>query len=107
MNVAVQKETVEHHPHVREILCACFESEAESRLVELLREHQQAVISLVAVCGDEVCGHVMFSPVTTVPPSPARGLGLAPLAIKDRYQKQGIGARLVQEGLRLSKKNGL
>ena len=106
MNITVHKETAEHHLQVREILRACFESDSESMLVELLREHQQAVISLVAVCGDEVCGHVMFSPVTTEPTSPARGLGLAPLAVKASYQKQGIGARLVQEGLRLSKEMG-
>jgi len=49
---------------------------AESKLVELLREHYQAIIS-------EVCGHIMCSPVTTSPPPPpSHGLGLAPLAVK-------------------------
>lgn len=106
MNIVVQKESAEHHLQVREILLACFESDAESRLVELLREHHQAIISLVAICDNEVCGHVMFSPITIAPPSPVRGLGLAPLAVRPRHQKQGIGAQLVQEGLRQAKEIG-
>jgi putative acetyltransferase len=106
MNSVTQKESPEHYKAVNEILLACFESEAEAKLVIALRENGKAVLSLVALQNDEVVGHVMFTPVTTSPPSEKRGLGLAPLAVKSQYQKQGIGSQLVREGLRLCKELG-
>lgn len=91
---------------VREVLRAAFRTEAESKLVDALRENGQAVISLVAVRDGEVLGHILFSPVTSAPPGEAKGLGLAPLAVRPAAQSQGIGSRLVQEGLRLCKERG-
>lgn len=100
MNIIIQEEMPIHYQDVREILLTCFEREAEGNLVAALRENGKVIISLVALQDEEVIGHVMFTPVTTSPSSEARGLGLAPLAVKPKYQKHGIGARLVEEGLR-------
>lgn len=91
---------------VREVLRSAFRTEAESRLVDALRASGQAVISLVAVRAGDVLGHILFSPVTTAPPGEAKGLGLAPLAVRPAAQSQGIGSRLVQEGLRLCEETG-
>lgn len=107
MNTLIQKESPEHYQAVNEILLTCFESEAEAKLVAALRDNGKVVLSLVALQNDEVVGHVMFTPVTTSPPSEVRGLGLAPLAVKPEHQKQGIGSLLVQEGLRLCKDLGI
>ena len=101
MNIIIQKELPENYLAVREILITCFKSDAESKLVVTLRNNDKAILSLVAVQNGEVVGHVMFTPVTTSPSSIAKGLGLAPLAVKPEYQKHGIGAKLVEEGLRL------
>ena len=101
MNIIIQIELSEHYLAVHEILITCFKSDAESKLVAALRNNDKAILSLVAVQNGEVVGHVMFTPVTTSPPSTAKGLGLAPLAVKPEYQKQGIGAKLVEEGLRM------
>ncbi len=101
MNTVIQKETSEHYLAVHEILITSFKSDAESKLVTALREKSMAVLSLVALQNGKVVGHVLFTEVTTSPLSKAQGLGLAPLAVKSEYQKQGIGAQLVQEGLRL------
>lgn len=99
MNIIIQKELPEHYLAVHEILITCFKSDAESKLVAALRNNDKAILSLVAVQNAEVVGHVMFTPVTTSPSSTAKGL--APLAVKPEYQKHGIGAKLVEEGLRL------
>lgn len=64
-----------------------------------LRENGQRTLSLVA-CDDEgeIVGHVMFSPVT-LEGEDLNWQGLAPLAVKEEYRRQGIGAELVKEGL--------
>jgi putative acetyltransferase len=58
------------------------------------------VISLVAVHGTLVVGHILFTPVTTEPPRAAlRAVGLGPMAVATEWQRQGVGSRLVTSGL--------
>lgn len=77
-----------------------FRRDAEARLVELLRAHHQSVISLIAVCGDEVAGHVMFSPIAIEKsPEGFRGVALGPIAVRPEFQNNGIGTKLVQAGI--------
>jgi putative acetyltransferase len=106
MHVTIRSEESEDIDQVRDILRAAFPSDAESRLVDLLRAHGKATISLVAVDGNEVLGHILFSPVSTTPPTDPEGVGLAPVAVRIDMQSQGIGSRLIREGLRLCKEAG-
>ena len=103
MEINIRREEPKDILAVREILRAVFLTEAESRLVDALRENGKAIVSLVAVAGDEVLGHILFSHVTTAPPSDTRGIGLAPVAVRPDVQSQGIGSKLIHEGLRLCK----
>jgi putative acetyltransferase len=51
---------------------------------------------------EAVVGHILFTPV--VVESAGRrvvGMGLAPMAVLPDYQRQGIGSRLVMEGLEI------
>lgn len=83
--------------HVNEL---AFGGSAEARLVDELRAANKAVISLVAQHGDRVVGHILFSPVTvTNAPESFRGAGLAPMSVLPEFQNQGIGGRLVHDGL--------
>jgi putative acetyltransferase len=79
---------------VHAVHASAFPSDVEARLVDALRRNNHATISLVATVAGEVVAHVLFSPV-----SPGRGLGLAPLAVRPEFQKQGIGSALVRAGL--------
>ena len=101
MTVVIQKEVPGHYPAVRSILLECFNTSAEADLVDALRRNGKSALSLTSQHGDIVTGHIMFSPVHILPASPAKGVGLAPLAVKPEYQHQGIGALLIREGLRL------
>lgn len=101
MEITIRIEEEKDHRQVREIIRSTFPTEAESKLVDALRENGKAIISLVAVADDEVLGHILFSPVSTNPPSEAKGIGLAPVAVKPEYQARGIGSQLIREGLRL------
>ena len=99
--IAIRKEEEKDYSQVREVLRAAFPSPAESQLVDALRENGKAVLSLVAVHGEEILGHILFSPVSTDPPTSEKGLGLAPVAVKPNVQAKGIGTQLILEGLRL------
>src|SRR6185312_6446477 len=77
--------------------CACFPTDAEARLVNLLRAAGRLHISLVAEADGVVIGHVAFSPVLAA--DGAAGLGLAPLAVLESHRRRGVGAKLVESGL--------
>ena len=79
----------------------------EARLVDLLHAQNKAPISLVAARRGQVVAHVLFSPVWIEPPSPRlNAVGLAPVGVLPDYQRQGIGSRLIREGLRRCQEAG-
>lgn len=81
---------------------ASFSTNAEARLVDLLRKAGNLAISLVAEVDGTIVGHVAFSPVTTSKGD--IGAGLAPLAVVEAYRRQGTAAELVRAGLQACKK---
>ena len=85
---------------IRNVNERAFGSSAEARLVDQLRAANKAVISLVAQHGNQVVGHILFSPVTVAnAPESFRGAGLAPMSVLPEFQNQGIGSRLIGDGL--------
>ena len=99
MNVSVRPEAEGDAASIHRLHAAAFPTDAEARLVDSLRGAGKAVVSLVGVSGESVVGHVLFSPV-----SPGRGLGLAPIAVLPEFQKRGIGAALIEEGIETCRK---
>jgi putative acetyltransferase len=83
-----------------------FAQDGEARLVNALRNDGDftADLSLVAVHDDRIIGHVLFPPITiesadaTQKSVPARAL--APLGVDPAFQCQGVGAALLNEGLK-------
>jgi len=75
-----------------------YASGTEQVIVNALRHHGQLTISLVAVDGEEIVGHVAVSPVTIS--SGATGwYGLGPISVWPERQRQGIGSTLVRAAL--------
>lgn len=99
MNIIIRAETQEDYFAVEQIHKSAFRTDAESKVVNAIRANGNAVISLVAVKGDKVAGHILFSPVSTHPPTPEKGLGLAPVAVMPEFHSQGIGSALIRAGL--------
>jgi len=87
---------------------AAFESEYEALLVDRLRERCPGILSLVARKGDQVVGHVLFSPVRIRQGEGQDliGRGLGPLSVLPDRQGQGIGSALCREGLQRMKAAG-
>lgn len=99
--IVVRDERAEDAGGVRRVNELAFGRAGEADLVDALRANARPHVSLVAVEeGGEVVGHIFYSPVTVEPE--ARGLllmGLGPMAVLPRWQKRGVGARLITEGL--------
>ena len=60
----IRKETAQDQDTVYALYAAAFETDAEARLVDALRQQARPLISLVAIIDDVVAGHILFSPVT-------------------------------------------
>ena len=106
MEYLIRNEEAKDIEQVRAVLRLAFTTDAESKLVDALRANGKALISLVAVCVEEVLGYILFSAVTTSPPSAAKGIGLAPVAVRPDVQSQGIGSELIDTGLDLCRELG-
>jgi putative acetyltransferase len=104
MTITIREATQDDLASIRAIHQEAF-PEAEARLIaelaaDLLREESDPqTVSLVAAAADEVLGHVAFSPVHADGRTHCVGYILAPLAVKPRWQRRGIGTKLVESGL--------
>jgi putative acetyltransferase len=78
-----------------------FGQPVESRIVDAVRRAGHSAISLVAVDGPDVVGHILFTPVSIEADGPRiDALGLGPMSVSTRLQRRGIGSKLVEAGLR-------
>lgn len=78
------------------------EGEVIAKLVEDLHQDDTArpLLSLVASIGDKVVEHVLFTNAWLAPASTAKAVILAPLAVHPDLQRQGVGAKLIADGLK-------
>lgn len=89
-------------PAIFEVNFQAFAHYDEANLVDALREDKvfNPELSLVAVHGDRVIGHIMFPPVTIESPKTSTpAVALAPLVVHPDFQCLGVGAALIEEGL--------
>ncbi|KAG0078800.1 hypothetical protein BGZ92_001309 [Podila epicladia] len=102
-NITIRSEQPTDIDTITQLTEAAFKTETHSSLTEqfivnALRQADQLTISLVAVVGDAIVGHVAISPVTIS--SGANGwYGLGPISVSPERQRQGIGSMLVKASL--------
>ncbi|UCD32840.1 MAG: N-acetyltransferase [Desulfobacterales bacterium] len=102
--VEIRFERPEDIDDVRVLNDKAFGQPEEGRIVDKLRISCNGILSLVAVSNNQIVGHIMFSPVTIeMQGSIIEGMGLAPMSVSPELQNQGIGTKLVKEGLRCIK----
>ena len=70
----------------------------EHLIVNALREADMLTLSLVAEIDGNVVGHVAFSPVT-INETFMDWYGLGPISVAPAFQKQGIGSKMIVDGL--------
>src|SRR5262249_51224479 len=92
-------------PQSRKCIRFAFGGRVEATLVRLICERRKAQLSLVALREGAVVGHILFSQVTVADaPDGFSAVGLAPVAVLPQFQRQGIGSRLIREGLEQCKR---
>jgi putative acetyltransferase len=82
---------------IRDVHRRAFGQELEGTIVDALRRNEGAMLSLVATLENAIVGHIMFSPAFI---GDVRGAALGPMAVVPEHQRQGIGALLIDTGLR-------
>jgi putative acetyltransferase len=92
----ITKLAFENHP---------YSNNTEQFIINALRAADALTISLVAEIDGKLVGHIAFSPVTFSDGS-KNWYGLGPISVIPDYQKQGIGKKLVNEGIGLLKDLG-
>jgi putative acetyltransferase len=97
--VIVRAEESQDQQAVRSVNLAAFETAAEANLVDALRQQAHPLVSLVAQVGEDVVGHIMFSPVSLDGHAELSLMGLAPMAVLPAHQRKGVGSALVRAGL--------
>ncbi|MDV2991132.1 MAG: N-acetyltransferase Eis [Chroococcidiopsis sp. SAG 2025] len=99
----IRAEAVEDYTNIFKVNKLAFGREDEARLVDNVRQlaNFNPKLSLVAIEGDRLVGHILFSEIAIVSPQgEVTALALAPLAVLPQFQNQGIGSQLVRAGLK-------
>ena len=105
--ITVRSERSEDHGEVRRVHELAFGQPIEAELVDRLRAACREAVSLVALEGDRVVGHILFTPVVVEGArGTVTGMGLAPMAILPERQRQGVGSALVRRGLDMLREQG-
>lgn len=101
-----KEEDLEEILHVQR---SAFESDEEAELVRLLLSDPSAEprVSLLALLGEQVVGHILFTNLVFDPPIGLTGSLLAPLAVDLAFQKKGIGGKLIKKGLWILTERGV
>jgi len=106
----IRPETPQDINVIEQITFAAFDRKpysdgTEHLIVNGLREAGALAVSLVAEMDGKVVGHVAFS-VVTVNGEDKGWVGLGPISVLPELQKQGIGSKMIREGLSLMRVKG-
>ena len=103
-DVVIREEQERDWCAVRAVHVAAFGGDLEARLVDQLRTSCPDRLSLVAVHGEAIAGHILFTPASIETHGQTlTGWGLAPMAVRPESQRKTIGTLLVEAGLAMLK----
>jgi len=103
--VIIRPETPADDDAIRRVVNDAFGATIEGDLVAAIRASDRFVpdLSLVAVSGDQILGHVISSYVDV---DTTRVLQVGPLAVVPSHQRQGVGSALMHETIRIADERG-
>ena len=102
MNTIIRKEIKADYAAVAGVIESAFGQEGEALLVQRLRKNPGFIpaLSLVAECDGRVVGHVLFFPIKIKSKeATSDSLALAPISVMPKFQRKGIGGKLIRAGL--------
>lgn len=103
MDILIRSERATDAEAISQVTYAAFlgkfsDHPTEHLIVDGLREAGMLTLSLVAETDGRIVGHAAFSPVT-VNGEFVGWYGLGPISVVPDLQKQGVGSKLIREGL--------
>ena len=108
--IEIRQENKKDYDEVYNVVKTAFETAEhsdgnEQDLVVELRKSKNFIpeLSLVAVNDNKIVGYILFTKINI---GKCEELALAPLAVLPKYQRQGIGKRLIEKGHRIARKLG-
>jgi putative acetyltransferase len=107
INTLIRQERAQDIPGICQVNEQAFGRPDEADIVDSLRQRAAIFLSLVALQGEQVVGHILFSPVTVKSDqSSFDAIALGPMAVLPSHQRSGIGSQLVRAGLEECRKMG-
>ena len=98
--LTIRREMPEDIDSIRRVNEQAFGQKEEADIIDKLRNRAMVILSLVAVQGDQIVGHILFSPVTVESEHPSfAAIMLAPMAVLPAHQRKGTGSQLVKVSL--------
>jgi putative acetyltransferase len=99
----VRKEYEQDYDAIKQVTADAFalvahSDHTEPAIIVTLRDAGALMISLVATDGNEIVGHIAFSPVT-IDGDDHRWFGLGPVSVRPDLQGRGVGGALIRQGL--------
>ncbi len=92
---------------IRRVHETAFGRRDEADIVDALRRNCDDLVSLVALKGDAIVGHALWSPATIESgTSITKGMGLGPVGVLPGEQRRGIGTRLILTGIEMLRERG-
>lgn len=107
--ISIRPEREEDVEGIFEINRLAFGQEDEAQLIQRLRQSPHFIpeLSLVAFKKGHIVGHILLSRISIESQQgDVPAISLAPMAVHPKFQRQGIGAELVREGLNRCQKLG-
>jgi putative acetyltransferase len=90
---------------VLELNTRAFKGKDEAQIVEKLEKDAEIWLEVVAESEGKIIGHILFFPIGVLGKLGAMGLG--PMSVDPKFQKQGVGTHLINFGLNEAKQAGV
>lgn len=110
VNVEIRSETPADVHWIEAVVASAFldapyTSHTEQYIVNALRRAGKLSVSVVAEADGVLIGHVAISPVS-ISDGASGWFGLGPISVLPLHQRQGVGSKLMREGLRILRERG-
>ena len=110
MAIIIRPEQPGDEQFIHDLTVAAFKSKSysdgsEAPIITSLRKDGDLTLSLVAVEGSAIVGHIAFSPVM-IGTDEEGWYGLGPVSVWPHHQRRGIGSALIDDGLKILKARG-
>jgi putative acetyltransferase len=106
MEIIFRGEQSSDEEGIRHVNDLAFKQPKEGKLIDLLRKKPafEKQLSIVAELEGIIAGHVLFFPIHINDGKKLHlSLSLAPIAVMPKYQKKGIGLKLIEEGHKVAR----